>query len=179
MQSNDDFGRTVDMNKKIATGFLISFWGIDIMFGSVLMMIAVGMYIGFKCYDDPIKVTIGALGVGGICLVGAILLMAGKWGFLDRQVKQIEKNGGNELEQWFRMQMLGLRGANRENLVNAVAVITELPPAQIASISGSTGIISGFYATGKVFTGNNFLKMHWPLLIICIMSVGLFIAAFI
>lgn len=162
------------IQKKLHNGYLISFWGIDLMFASVPVMIC-------SCYtffDSRIELAVLAPMLF-IC-IGSILLIIGRViiGCQTRRINFIKGRERTPLEEWVLGMMSGIESKNTEALFTQVARATNNKVDDITSISVGMPIIFKLFEIGKVFTGKNFFKIHWPWILTLLTCISLLIVKF-
>ena len=65
--------------------------------------------------------------------------------------------------------MQGIEEATmRRNGINAITKVISGVTDDMLSAMNSTGIISGYMEVGRVYTGKNILKTHWPIISIIV-----------
>lgn len=162
------------IQKKLHNGYLISFWGIDLMFASVPVMIC-------SCYtffDSRIELAV-LVPMLFIC-IGSILLIIGRViiGCQTRRINFIKGRERTSLEEWVLEMMSGIESKNTEALFTQVARTTNNKVDDITSISVGMPIIFKLFKIGKVFTGKNFFKIHWPWILTLLTCISLLIVKF-
>ena len=74
-----------------------------------------------------------------------------------------------EFEEWVLQAMLGIEEvAMRRNGINSITKVIPGVTDDMLSAMNSTGIISGYMEVGRVYTGKNILKNHWPIISIIV-----------
>jgi len=153
------------IEKQLRRGFFLSFWGIDIAI-SCMIPAFLGA-IKSADYDDPWVVMSVAIGAVIYLMVGFIVLVIGRTmvGCQTRRINFIKGRTRTPLEEWVLMMMDGVESRQGDVLFNQVAVATDNKVDDIEAITNGAGVIFAFFKIGKVFTGNNLLKNHWPWII--------------
>lgn len=127
-----------EVTKKLRKGFYLSFWGIDLLFG------AIPLFALILC-DLPRVFQFIVPAVAFV--VGFIMFFIGRIqvGLMTRYINFCNRER-TECEEWVLQVMLGIEEA----------------------AMNSTGIISGYMEVGRVYTGKNILKNHWPIISIIV-----------
>lgn len=150
-----------DVTKKLRKGFYLSFWGIDLLFG------AIPLFVLILC-DFP-RVFQFIVPVAAF-VVGFIMFFIGKIqvGIMTRYINFCNRER-TEFEEWVLQAMLGIEeAAMRRNLINSITKIIPGVTDDMLSAMKSTSIISGYMKVGRVYTGKNILKNHWPIISIIV-----------
>lgn len=135
-----------DVTKKLRKGFYLSFWGIDLLFG------AIPLFVLILCDFPRVFQFIGRIQVG---------IMTRYINFCNRE--------RTEFEEWVLQAMLGIEEvAMRRNGINSITKVIPGVTDDMLSAMNSTGIISGYMEVGRVYTGKNILKNHWPIISIIV-----------
>jgi len=162
------------MQKFPNNGYLISFWGIDLMFASVPVMICSAIVF----FDNRIEFS--AVAPILFMIIGSILLIIGRViiGCQTRRINFIKGRERTPLEEWVLGMMSGIESKNTEALFTQVARATNNKVDDIISISVGMPIIFKLFELGKVFTGKNFFKIHWPWILAVLVCISLLIIKF-
>ena len=149
-----------DVTKKLRKGFYLSFWGMDLLFGAIPFVCSYTLHLlrfsiycsGCSIYRWIYHVFIGRIQVG---------LMTRYINFCNRE--------RTEFEEWVLQAMLGIEeAAMRRNGINVITKVIPGVTDDMLSAMNSTGIISGYMEVGRVYTGKNILKNHWPIISIIV-----------
>ena len=184
---------TDEIIKLMRKGSFLSSWGIDFIFG--VMPIAGSMiawsvkYFDTEYYFKSLSLTVV---VSVLCLIiGFSLLMTGKtiMSCQSRRLEHIKGRERNDVEELIVAMICNLegRGSSKElkntiqniNLANAVARATSTKIDDIAMLSINAKVLSGFRNIIRFFTGDNFLKNHWPWIIIILATAAFVVMAII
>lgn len=158
------------IQKKFHNGYLISFWGIDLMFAAVPVMICSA--IAF--FDNRIEFS--AVAPVLFMIIGSILLIIGRViiGCQTRRINFIKGRERTPLEEWIWEMMSHIEGSNAA-LTTQVTKMTDNKMDDIAGIAIGGPIIFKFFQIGKVFTGKNFFKIHWPWILAVLVCISLIV----
>lgn len=161
------------IQKKLHNGYLISFWGIDLMFASVPVMICSA--IAF--FDSKIEFSVIAPVL--FMIIGSILLIIGRViiGCQTRRINFIKGRERTQLEELVWKTMSHIEGSNTA-LTTQVTKITDNKIDDIAGIAIGGPIIFEFFQIGKVFTGKNFFKIHWPWILAVLVCISLIVISY-
>lgn len=146
-----------EVTKRLRRGFYLSYWGLDLLFGGLLSFI-----IMFCDVDEVVMflATVGAV------VIGFIVLFVGRMqvGMMTRYINFCNRER-TELEEWILQNMLDIEeSAASRNLLNAITKVTPGVTDDMISAMNSKDIISGYISVGKIYTGNNIFKNHWPII---------------
>ena len=148
--------------KNFKKGFFLSFWGMDFALGSIPLMISISAWSVLTDQDE----IYAAFGLGGYLLIAFIILAIGRIivGYQSRRLNFSASRKRTELENYAVDGLLhDVEAKNgRANLMYGVARITNNTIDDIAAVTANMGILSAYSRIGKKFTGDNFLKNHWP-----------------
>lgn len=148
-----------DVTKKLRKGFYLSFWGIDLLFG------AIPLFVLILCDFPRVFQFIAAAFV-----VGFIMFFIGRIqvGIMTRYINFCNRER-TEFEEWVLQAMLGIEeAAMRRNEINSITKVIPGVTDDMLSAMNSIGIISGYMEVGRVYTGKNILKNHWPIISIIV-----------
>ncbi len=145
-----------EVTKKLRKGFYLSFWGIDLLFGMIPSFVLI-------LFDLPSVFQFIVPAVAFV--VGFIMFFIGKIqvGLMIRYINFCNRER-TEFEEWVLQAMLGIEeAAMRRNIINSITKVIPGVTDDILSAMKSTNIIGGYIEVGKVYTGKNILKNHWPI----------------
>ena len=103
-------------------------------------------------------------------VVGFIMFFIGRIqvGLMTRYINFCNRER-TEFEEWVLQAMLGIEeAAMRRNGINSITKVIPGVTDDMLSAMNSTGIISGYMEVGRVYTGKNILKNHWPIISIIV-----------
>ena len=103
-------------------------------------------------------------------VVGFIMFFIGRIqvGLMTRYINFCNRER-TEFEEWVLQVMLGIEeAAMRRNGINSITKVIPGVTDDMLSAMNSTGIISGYMEVGRVYTGKNILKNHWPIISIIV-----------
>ena len=103
-------------------------------------------------------------------VVGFIMFFIGRIqvGLMTRYINFCNRER-TEFEEWVLQAMLGIEeAAMRRNGINSITKVIPVVTDDMLSAMNSTGIISGYMKVGRVYTGKNILKNHWPIISIIV-----------
>ena len=150
-----------EVTKRLRKGFYLSFWGIDLLFGALpsFALIFCDVPTAFQFIVPAVALVVGLI----MLFVGRIQV-----GLMTRYINFCNRER-TEFEEWVLQAMLGIEEvAMRRNVINSIAKVTPGVTDDILSAMNSTGIISGYMEVGRVYTGKNILKNHWPIITIIV-----------
>ncbi len=150
-----------EVTKRLRKGFYLSFWGIDLLFGALpsFALIFCDVTTAFQFIVPAVALVVGFI----MLFVGRIQV-----GLMTRYINFCNRER-TEFEEWVLQAMLGIEEATmRRNVINSIAKVTPGVTDDILSAMNSTGIISGYMEVGRVYTGKNILKNHWPIITIIV-----------
>ena len=143
-----------EVTRRLRKGFYLSFWGMDLLFG------AIPSFVLILC-DLP---TVFQFIVPAVAFVVGFIMF-----FIGRIQVGLMNRERTEFEEWVLQAMLGIEEVTMRR--NGINVITKVIPGvtdDMLSAMNSTGIISGYMEVGRVYTGKNILKNHWPIISIIV-----------
>lgn len=159
-----------EVTKKLRKGFYRSFWGIDLLFGSIPSFVLI-------LFDLPSVFQFIVPAVAFV--VGFIMLFIGRIqvGLMTRYINFCNRER-TEFEEWVLQAMLGIEeAAMGRNGINSISKVIPGVTDDMLSAMNSTNIIGGYMEVGKVYTGKNILKNHWPIFsIIVVILISIVIA---
>lgn len=159
-----------EVTKKLRKGFYRSFWGIDLLFGSIPSFVLI-------LFDLPSVFQFIVPAVAFV--VGFIMLFIGRIqvGLMTRYINFCNRER-TEFEEWVLQAMLGIEeAAMGRNGINSITKVIPGVTDDMLSAMNSTNIIGGYMEVGKVYTGKNILKNHWPIFsIIVVILISIVIA---
>lgn len=146
-----------EVTKRLRRGFYLSYWGLDLLFGGLLSFI-----IMFCDVDEVVMflATVGAV------VIGFIVFFVGRMqvGMMTRYINFCNRER-TELEEWILQNMLDIEeAAASRNVLNSITKATPGVTDDMISAMNSKDIISGYISVGKIYTGNNIFKNHWPII---------------
>lgn len=150
-----------EVTQRLKNGFFLSKWGMELAFGSIAT---------FALLFCDIPETIQFVVPMGSLIVGMILLFVGrvKIGITTRYLNYSTRSI-TELERFVLDTMIGIE--NEGMRLNGMRAITKLTPGitddMLVTLDGM-GTISRFSEIGRLYTGKNVLKNHWPIISIAI-----------
>lgn len=146
-----------EVTKRLRRGFYLPNWGIELSFGAVLSFVIIfcDVHIVFKLTVPIVAVTTGLI----MFFVGRIQV-----GLMTRYINFCNRER-TEFEEWILQSMQGIEEvAMRRNGINAITKMIPGVTDDMLSAMNSKGIISGYREVGKVYTGKNIFKNHWPII---------------
>lgn len=150
-----------EVTRRLRKGFYLSFWGMELLFG------AIPSFVLILC-DLP---TVFQFIVSAVAfVVGFIMFFIGRIqvGLMTRYINFCNRER-TEFEEWVLQAMLGIEeAAMRRNGINVITKVIPGVTDDMLSAMNSTGIISGYMEVGRVYTGKNILKNHWPIISIIV-----------
>jgi len=154
-----------EVTDRLRRGFLLSGWGIDLTVGAVLLLSLI------LCRaSTPLKL---AAPIGSLT-IGLILLLTGrvKVGLMTRYINFCSRER-TEQEKLLLKSMLEIEdAAMRANAINQLAKLTPGAADNAAAAAGGMGSVSAYMAVGRIYTGRNALKNHWPLILIALICAA-------
>lgn len=146
-----------EVTKRLRRGFYLSYWGLDLLFGGLLSFI-----IMFCDVDEVVMflATVGAV------VIGFIVFFVGRMqvGMMTRYINFCNRER-TELEEWILQNMLDIEeAAASRNVLNSITKASPGVTDDMISAMNSKDIISGYISVGKIYTGNNIFKNHWPII---------------
>lgn len=146
-----------EVTKRLQRGFYLSYWGLDLLFGGLLSFI-----IMFCDVDEVVMflATVGAV------VIGFIVFFVGRMqvGMMTRYINFCNRER-TELEEWILQNMLDIEeAAASRNVLNSITKASPGVTDDMISAMNSKDIISGYISVGKIYTGNNIFKNHWPII---------------
>ncbi len=162
------------MRNKLKIGFMISRWGVDFLWSALLFVICwvITAIIHIDGNIDFLGITAMACAI-----LGMIFFAVGRTivGLQSRELNFLSDRPRTEEEEWFVQEMLGIEGfsSRGESFMNQVALATPGKADDILAVTSSTGIISHYFAVGKVYMGKNFFlnRLVSILAVIIIMAI--------
>ena len=147
-----------DVTKKLRKGFYLSFWGIDLLFGAIpsFVLIFCDLPTVFQFIVPAVAFVVGFI----MFFIGRIQV-----GIMTRYINFCNRER-TEFEEWGLQAMLGIEEAAMRR--NAITKVIPGVTDDMLSAMNSTGIISGYMEVGRVYTGKNILKNHWPIISIIV-----------
>lgn len=102
----------------------------------------------------------------GAIVIGLIVFFVGRMqvGMMTRYINFCNRER-TEFEEWILQNMLDIEeaAASRNGLNSITKVIPGVTDDMISAMN-SKDIISGYRSVGKIYTGNNIFKNHWPII---------------
>ena len=146
-----------EVTKRLRRGFYLSYWGLNLLFGGLLSFI-----IMFCDVDEVVMflATVGAV------VIGFIVFFVGRMqvGMMTRYINFCNRER-TELEEWILQNMLNIEeAAASRNVLNSITKASPGVTDDMISAMNSKDIISGYISVGKIYTGNNIFKNHWPII---------------
>lgn len=142
------------MKSSLKVGYTLSRYGIDAFWGGLLMTIAwIVMSLCMRSQTDLLDIFALIM-----VIIGMIFFFVGRIvvGMQARKLNFLQGRQRTEEEQWFLNENLDVEDeAIRQNLVNQVAKIIPGKADDIMMASKSTGVISHYFAVGKVYMSKN------------------------
>ena len=156
------------MAKRTRRYFYMFFWGFDMAIGAIPLKICLSLASPvdadiLKTAMLPILFAIIGIFLVGVGLIGVKVQ--------SRRLEFVKNRERAPIEEWFYKQVSGLEGRNEENLMASVSVATNNKVDDLLTVVASEGALSRFFAIGKVYTGRNVVKNHWPWMIVAIISI--------
>ena len=167
------------MRNKLKIGFMISRWGID-FFWSALIFTVCWVIMAIIIKDRNLDF----LGITAmVCVIlGLIFFAVGRTivGLQSRKINFLSDRPRTEEEEWFLQEMLGIEGfsSRSESFMNQVAKVIPGKADDVLAVANSTGIISHYFAVGKVYMGKNFFLNRF-ILLVSILAIIIIMAIFI
>ena len=146
-----------EVTKRLRRGFYLSNWGIDLLFGGILS------FIIMFCDVNEVFMFLATIGT---LVIGLIVFFVGRMqvGMMTRYINFCNRER-TEFEEWILQNMLDIEEAAAiRNVLNSITKVTPGVTDDMISAMNSKDIISGYRSVGKIYTGNNIFKNHWPII---------------
>lgn len=158
------------VSERFKRGFFLSFWGLDVMYGVVPLIVVSAIFI--KNIGLAAGISVGAF------FLGVILFFIGRMqvgltsrylNFCNRELTPMEQL---TLQKLLRME----EAAGYANLVSQITRISPGSKDDVLAAVSASGVIKTYYKVGKLYTGKNLLKNHWTMLVVLILIVIIVLA---
>ena len=167
------------MRNKLKIGFMISRWGIDFLWSALLFTICwvITAIIHIDGNMDFLGIT------AMVCIIlGLIFFAVGRTivGLQSRKINFLSDRPRTEEEEWFLQEMLGIEGfsSRSQNFMNQVTKAIPGKADDVLAVANSTGIISHYFAVGKVYMGEN-IFINRLILLVSILAIIIIMAILI
>lgn len=135
----------------------MSNWGIDLLFGGILS------FIIMFCDVNEVFMFLATIGT---LVIRLIVFFVGRIqvGMMTRYINFCNRER-TEFEEWILQNMLDIEEAAAiRNGLNSITKVIPGVTDDMISAMNSKDIISGYRSVGKIYTGNNIFKNHWPII---------------
>ena len=155
------------IRENLAKGFRASYLGIDMM----LIAVPAIVLAAFLSSDVGAGFAIGCL------VIGVIALFSGRTvvGLQTRRLNFIKGRERTPEEEKILFKMLDVESRQADNFFQKAAGATASPFDDAIMTARNKGILSGFYAAGREYTGDGFFKNHFPAVVVLIILIFVFV----